>query len=83
MKKKKLGPVLYIILCFLFLYLPIVVTMIYSFNSSKSLTSFESFSLRWYENLFSNGEIMQAVYVSVTIALLATAFSTILGTSTA
>ena len=83
MKKKKLGPVLYIILCFLFLYLPIVVTMIYSFNSSKSLTSFESFSLRWYENLFSNGEIMQAVYVSVTIALLATAISTILGTITA
>lgn len=83
MKKKKLGPVLYIILCFLFLYLPIVVTMIYSFNSSKSLTRFESFSLRWYENLFSNGEIMQAVYVSVTIALLATAISTILGTITA
>ena len=83
MKKKKIGPVLYIILCFLFLYLPIVVTMIYSFNSSKSLTSFESFSLRWYENLFSNGEIMQAVYVSVTIALLATAISTMLGTITA
>ena len=83
MKKKKLGSVLYIVLCFLFLYLPIVVTMIYSFNSSKSLTSFESFSLRWYENLFSNGEIMQAVYVSVTIALLATAISTVLGTMTA
>lgn len=81
--KKRIGSVLYITLCFLFLYLPIVVTMIYSFNSSKSLTSFESFSLRWYENLFSNGEIMRAVYVSVTIALLATAISTILGTITA
>lgn len=83
MKKKKIGSVLYIILCFMFFYLPIVVTMIYSFNSSKSLTKFESFSLRWYENLFSNGEIMNAVYVSVTIALLATAISTILGTITA
>lgn len=83
MKKKKIGSILYIILCFMFFYLPIVVTMIYSFNSSKSLTKFESFSLRWYENLFSNGEIMNAVYVSVTIALLATAVSTILGTITA
>lgn len=83
MKKKKVGAILYIILCFLFFYLPIVVTMIYSFNSSKSLTRFESFSLRWYENLFSNGEIMNAVYVSITIALLATAISTILGTLTA
>lgn len=83
MKKKKIAPVIYIILCFIFLYLPIVVTMVYSFNSSKSLTKFESFSLRWYENLFSNGEIMNAVYVSVTIALLATAISTILGTITA
>lgn len=83
MKKKKIGSVLYITLCFVFFYLPIVVTMIYSFNSSKSLTKFDSFSLRWYENLFSNGEIMNAVYVSVTIALLATAVSTILGTITA
>ncbi|MBP3505995.1 MAG: ABC transporter permease [Lachnospiraceae bacterium] len=83
MKKKKIAPIIYIILCFIFLYLPIVVTMVYSFNSSKSLTKFESFSLRWYENLFSNGEIMNAVYVSVTIALLATAISTILGTITA
>lgn len=83
MKKKRIGPVLYIGVCFLFFYLPIVVTMIYSFNSSRSLTRFESFSLRWYENLFTNGEIMNAVYVSITIALLATTISTILGTLTA
>lgn len=83
MKKKKIGSFLYITLCFLFLYLPILVTMIYSFNSSKSLTRFESFSLRWYENLFTSGEIVNAVYVSITIALLATAISTILGTITA
>ena len=82
-KKTKIGSILYIAACFIFLYLPILVTMIYSFNSSKSLTKFESFSLRWYENLFSNGEIMSAVYVSITIALLATAISTVLGTITA
>ncbi len=82
-KKTKIGSVLYIAACFMFLYLPILVTMIYSFNSSKSLTKFESFSLRWYENLFSSGEIMSAVYVSITIALLATTISTVLGTITA
>ena len=56
--------------------------MIYSFNSSKSLTKFESFSLRWYENLFTSHDIMYAVWVSVSIAFLATIVSTILGTLT-
>ena len=61
----------------------ILVTVVFSFNSSKSLTSFTGFSLRWYQELLGNGEIMSAVYVSVTIALLSTAISTILGTLTA
>ncbi len=81
--KKKIGAGLYIAVCFLFFYLPIVVTMMYSFNSSKSLTKFESFSLRWYENLFTSSDIMNAVWVSVSIAILATAISTVLGTVTA
>ncbi len=45
-KKHKIGSALYITLCFLFLYLPILVTMIFSFNSSKSLTRFQGFSDR-------------------------------------
>ncbi len=73
----------YMVLCFIFFYLPILVTVVFSFNSSKSLTSFTGFSLRWYQELLGNGEIMSAVYVSVTIALLSTAISTILGTLTA
>ena len=72
----------YMVLCFIFFYLPILVTVVFSFNSSKSLTSFTGFSLRWYQELLGNGEIMSAVYVSVTIALLSTAISTILGTLT-
>lgn len=83
MKKKRIGSILYIALCFVFFYLPIIVTMFYSFNSSKSLTKFDSFSLRWYENLFTSSDIMHAVWVSVSIALLATAISTVLGTLTA
>ena len=73
----------YMVLLFVFFYLPIVVTVVFSFNSSKSLTHFTGFSLRWYQELLSNSEVMSAVYVSVTIALLATVISTVLGTLTA
>ena len=67
----------------MFFYLPIVVTMIFSFNSSKSLTHLSGFSLRWYERLITDGSIVKAVYVSLTIAVFATIISTILGTITA
>lgn len=73
----------YVALCLAFFYLPILVTMIFSFNSSKSLTKFTGFSLRWYASLLDNVEVVQAVYVSVTIAILATIISTVLGTITA
>ena len=73
----------YIVLCFLFFYLPILVTMVFSFNSSKSLTKFTGFSLRWYEQLIHNNEVVSAVYVSLTIAVLATLISTVLGTISA
>ncbi len=66
-----------------FFYLPILVTMIFSFNSSKSLTRFTGFSMRWYTELLHNTEVSKAVYVSVTIAILATVISTVLGTITA
>ena len=70
-------------ICLVFFYLPILVTMIFSFNSSKSLTRFTGFSVRWYTELLHNTEVSKAVYVSVTIAILATVISTVLGTITA
>ncbi len=79
----KMPAYLYVFLCFTFFYLPILVTMFFSFNSSKSLTHFTGFSMRWYSALIENREIMSAVYVSVSIALIATVVSTILGTFTA
>ncbi|MDY4693887.1 MAG: extracellular solute-binding protein [Blautia sp.] len=82
-RKNKYFSILYVVLCLAFFYLPILVTMFFSFNSSKSLTRFTGFSLRWYEELIKNGEVIQAVYVSVTIALIATVVSTVLGTMTA
>ena len=82
-KKLSLGPKLYIALMFLFFYLPILVTMIFSFNSSKSLTKFTGFSLKWYEKLVTDSNIISAVYVSISIAIIATLVSTVLGTITA
>ncbi len=82
-RKLSIGPKLYIGLMFAFFYLPILVTMFFSFNASKSLTSFSGFSLRWYEKLVTDSNIISAVYVSVSIALIATLISTVLGTITA
>ena len=73
----------YVLLCLVFFYLPILVTMIFSFNSSKSLTRFTGFSMRWYNELLHNTEVSKAVYVSLTVAILATVISTVIGTITA
>lgn len=86
MKQKKhtsLPANLYIGLCYVFFYLPILITMIFSFNSTKSLTKFSGFSLRWYDELIHNENIINAVWVSVSIAIIATAIATVLGTITA
>lgn len=73
----------YVVLCFAFFYLPILVMMIFSFNSSKSLSNFTGFSVQWYSRLINDREIVGAVMVSLTVALLSTLISTILGTMTA
>lgn len=86
MKKKKVSCIssgLYMALCFAFFYVPIIITMVFSFNSSKSFGKFTGFSLRWYESLLNDSEILAAVGVSVSIAIIATVISTILGTITA
>ena len=57
--------------------------IIFSFNSSKSLTHFTGFSLRWYEAMLKNHGMMESLYVTIIIALLATIISTIIGTITA
>lgn len=81
--KNKLIKTFSLIAMLLFFYLPIIVMVVFSFNSSKSLTQFSSFSLRWYEELFNNREMMSAVQVSVVVALISTVVSTIVGTITA
>ena len=63
-----------------FLYLPLVIMAIFSFNDSKSLSSWSGFSLRWYQELFVNQQMIDAIVVSVSIAILSTVISTVLGT---
>ncbi len=70
-------------LIFAFLYAPIFVLIIFSFNDSKSRVVWEGFSLRWYEALFQNDEILSALGVTLSIAAIATVVSTIIGTAAA
>lgn len=80
--KRVLGKVGMALLLVLF-YAPILFMIIFSFNSSKSLTHFTGFSLRWYEAMLKNHSMMESLYITIIIALLATIISTIIGTITA
>ena len=68
---------------YIFLYAPIVSLAIFSFNDSKSMAKWNGFSLRWYKELLQNERILDALYYTILIALLAAAISTIVGTITA
>ncbi|WMJ23656.1 ABC transporter permease [Paludicola sp. MB14-C6] len=77
---KKLGKNIYLGLCFLFLYAPIVVLIVFSFNESKSRAHFTGFTLKWYQELFSNTLIMKSLWNTLIIAILASVIATLLGT---
>ncbi len=70
-------------LVFAFLFAPIVVMLIYSFNEAKSLSVYSGFSLRWYQELLSDRNTLQAVKNTIILALSATAISTVMGTAAA
>lgn len=71
------------VLTLLFFYLPILFMIVFSFNSTKSLTQFSGFSLRWYQRMFHNREMMNALYTTILVAVIATIVSTIIGTISA
>ena len=83
--KKKNGFLsnFYIILVFVFLFAPIAVLVFFSFNSTKSTVNFESFSLRWYRNLFEDSATLTALRNSVVLALVSSLISTVMGTAAA
>ena len=70
-------------LIFLFLYAPIVVLMVFSFNNSKSRTVWAGFTTNWYVELFSDKLIMSSLYTTLAVAFLAAIFATLLGTAAA
>lgn len=82
-KKTSVGSKIILTLTMLFFYLPILYIIIFSFNDSRSLTKFGGFSLRWYEKMFADSTMMEAVLYTVIIAIIATVVATVVGTITA
>ncbi|WP_432346887.1 ABC transporter permease subunit [Shinella yambaruensis] len=72
-----------VVLGFAFLYLPIVLLVIFSFNESKLVTVWAGFSTRWYVSLFNNQGLMDAAWVTIRVALLSATVATVLGTMAA
>ena len=71
---------LFMALVFVFLYAPIVLLIVFSFNSGNSNMVWKGFSLHWYTKLFRNRIIMQSVYTTLLVSLLATIIATVAGT---
>ncbi len=82
-QKTKFKEKLYLFLVMAFFYAPILYVVVFSFNSTKSLSHFSGFSLKWYEKMFSNREIVSSIWYTVLCAVIATAVSTFVGTITA
>lgn len=78
--RRKLPGRLVLILVFGFLYLPIAVLVMLSFNDSGLPTSWSGFSTRWYASLLNNNDILHAAWNTLIVAIFATLVSTILGT---
>ena len=74
---------LYLALVFIFLYAPVVVLIVFSFNSSKSRANWAGFTLKWYLDLFRDKQIMSSLYYTIAVALLASLIATFMGTAAA
>ncbi|MCQ4770123.1 ABC transporter permease [Intestinimonas massiliensis] len=83
MKKNGLVSRLFMLLVFLFLYAPILVLVVFSFNASKSKAVWAGFTLDWYRQLFQNDMILNALAVTLAVSALAAVISTVMGTAAA
>ena len=83
MKKSGILSKIFIGLVFLFLYAPIAVLIVFSFNASKSRTVWTGFTLDWYVELFSDSAVMEAFGTTILVSVLAAIIATVLGTVTA
>ena len=66
-----------------FLYLPIIMLIVFSFNESKSRNNFTGFTLKWYAELFSNETVLKALGVTLAVAAISSVIATVLGTAAA
>lgn len=83
MKKRTIFGNIYIILAFIFLYMPIAVLILFSFNSSNSTSNFEGFSFKWYGELFSDAATLDALKNTLLLAILSSLIATVIGTMAA
>ncbi len=74
---------IYTVLCFVILYAPVAVMMLFSFNSTDSIFTFDGFSLQWYESIFRGGEAVGTLINSLVLAALSAVISTLIGTAAA
>lgn len=74
---------LYLLIIFIFLYAPVLILIVYSFNDSKSRGHWAGFTLKWYQELFRDKQIMSSLYYTLAIALLASLIATVTGTAAA
>lgn len=79
---KKAFSRIYTVICFAFLYIPILILIVFSFNTSKGAT-WTGFTTKWYVELFRNQAIISAFINTLIVALVASVFATILGTTAA
>ena len=79
----KTASKIYTALIMIFLFAPIAILLVFSFNASKSLSVFSGFSLNWYKELFKDSETLRSVRNTLVLALSAAVISTILGTAAA
>ena len=79
MMKKSIERI-YLLVIFLFLYLPILVLIVLSFNDSKAKVVWGGFTLRWYRELLTNTAVMEAFYTTIFISLASALIATLLGT---
>lgn len=71
---------LFVYVIYIFLYIPVFIITMFSFNNSKYSVTWKGFSLRWYKKIFSSPEILESISVSLIVAICSTLLSVLLGT---
>ena len=83
MRHNKFFDNICLLIVFMFLFLPICVLVVFSFNTSKLNIMFEGFTLKWYYELFKNPMLLEALWNTLLVAVISTLVSTVIGTISA